>query len=174
MKTKAEVYKFLFDWLVAETGLKVIMANEKGPRPNRPYVSLNFLNASAELGGSTQTIRETVNEDGDPITLVNTAAMRKAVASINVFGDNAIDTLSKVRDSLDRPDVTQKFEAAEIAHLDNGPVNDLTALQETIYEERGQMDLTVSFAVESEVDVGTIESVELDGILGGHNLTVNS
>lgn len=101
---------------------------------------------------------------------VATEGMRKAIASINIFGENALDTLAKVRDSLDRPDVSENFALAGISHLDETQVNDLTALQETLYEERAQMDLTVTFVAGSEVDVGTIESVRIEGTINGRHI----
>lgn len=165
MPTKADVYTLLFNWLKSETGLTVIRANQKGPRPARPYVSLNFLNPSSRLGASVD--QQWVNAD----KTVSTEGMRKAVASINIFGENAIDTLARVRDSLDRPDVVAKFDAAGVTHLDDGQINDLTELQETIYEERGQMDLTVAFVASGDVDVSTIEHVNLSGDADGNTVT---
>lgn len=261
MKTKDEVYQFLFDWLKAELGgMTLIKANQKGPRPERPYASINFLNPSMRLGDSIdqQSVTDspfptvglwritlntiasgdslTINADtivptgvtvkskldkvfahfaavsnlttsrisdsafdvfrndgtslsiptfvgdwtvaaspnqGESLYTVATEGMRKAVASINVFGENAIDTLAQVRDSLDRPDVMEKFERAEVTHLEESAINDLTALEETAYLERGQMDLTVAFVSGSEVDVGTIEHVELEGNANGQTIPVN-
>lgn len=161
MTTRDLVFNLLFDWLKQETGLVVIKTNQKGPRPPRPYVSLEFLNPSNRLGSvmDEQIITDT--------KLVRTQGERKAVASINIFGENAIDTLSRVRDSLDRPDIVQLFGQANVAHLDDSGVGDLTDLQETIYEERGHLDLTVSYVACSEVDVSTIESATIGGTANG-------
>lgn len=173
MLTKNQIYQVLFDWLKAESGIAVIKVNPvagptgKAPRPARPYASLRFLNPSDRLGASVDQQSVTM-----PAKTVSTEGMRKAVASINIFGQNAIDTLAKVRDSLDRPDVIETFEAAGITHLEDSQINDLTELQETMYEERGQMDLTVAFVASSEVDVGTIEHAELDGTVNGRNIPI--
>jgi hypothetical protein len=167
MTTKDQISTTLVAWLKAETGLKVILTNQAAPRPERPYVSVGFLNASDRLGGTDEQIV-------DPVTRkVTVAGMRSAVASINIFGENAIDTLAKVRDSLDRPDVIERFAAVDMVHLDESPIQDLTALEETAYLERGQFDLTIGFAVESEVDVGTIEHVELETTIGGQTDTID-
>jgi hypothetical protein len=167
MATKAEVYQVIFDWLKAESGLVVIKANQAAPRPARPYVSLNFLNPALRLGGQDQ---QEMNEATDEVT---TSGMRSAVASINIFGENAIDTLARVRDSLDRPDVIERFSELDVAVIDDSAIRDLTALQETIYEERGQLDLTVGFVSESEVDVSTIEKVEIETEIGGQEQTIS-
>lgn len=163
--TKDQIYSLLFNWIKDTTGLTVIKANQKGPRPARPYASLNFINPSDALGD----VQWSINGD----KTVSSEGMYKAVASINVFGENAVDTLAKLRNSLDRPDVVELFAAANVTHLDSGQVNDLTALQETAYEERGQLDLTVAFVDGSEVDVGTIEHVELDATVGVRTFHVN-
>jgi hypothetical protein len=167
MATKAEVYQVVFDWLKAESGLVVIKANQAAPRPARPYASLNFLNPALRLGGQDQ---QEMNEATDEVV---TSGMRSAVASINIFGENAIDTLARVRDSLDRPDVIEQFSEVDVAVIDDSAIRDLTALQETIYEERGQLDLTVAFVSESEVDVSTIEKVEIETEIGGQEQTIS-
>lgn len=264
MPTKNQAFKFLLSWIKAETGLTVIKANQKTPRPERPYASLRFLNPSQRVEGEdqqsmTKTIypaasgfyRVKLNTSAalDAVTIgthtvtytdpalkvsdqveeyedqfeaalsadfiisriatdsfdvrrrdsadfaaptyigawivstpptagtiqytVATEGMRKAVASINIFGENAIDTLAKLRDSLDRPDVIEDFDVNNLVALDDGQLNDLTALQETEYEERGQLDLTVAFVISSEVDVGTIDEVDLDGTVNGKDISVD-
>lgn len=175
MLTKDQVYLFLFGWLKAESGLTVIKANQHDPRPPRPYVSLNFQDPSSKLGiaiDQQSTTIPVVVDVSHPVT-VSTEGMRKAIASINIFGENAVSLLAKARDSLDRPDVAESFERAGIVHLDDGPITDLTELQETIYEERGQMDLTVAFVSSSEVDVGTIENVETTGEVADQTVATN-
>lgn len=169
MKTEAQIYKSLFDWFKRESGLTVIKANQGTPRPARPYASLRYLSASDRLGGSQDQQRSSlITVNSVEVSGVVVEGMRKAVASLNIFGENALSTLAKVRDSLDRPDVIEEFIRAEIGHIEEGPINDLTDLEETEYLERGQMDLMISFVASSEVDVGTIEHVGLDGEINGH------
>lgn len=164
--TKAQVQTFLFNWLKTQSGLTTILANQGEERPPRPYASINFLNAGGRLGSSQD--QQSINVD----KTVSTEGMRKAVASINIFGQNAIDTLAKVRDSLDRPDVIESFGAIGISHVEESPIADLTALQETAYEERGQMDLTVAYVAGSDVDVGTIEHAQINGTVNGRTIPV--
>lgn len=165
--TKADIYALLFNWIKAQTGLTVIKANQKGPRPARPYASLNFLNPSTPLGDTQQW---QINGD----KTVAAEAMYKAVASINIFGENAVDTLAQLRNSLDQPDVVELFAAANVTHLDDGPINDLTALQETQYEERGQFDLTIAYVGGKDVDVSTIEHASLDGNVNGRDIPITA
>lgn len=257
MITRAQIHDFLFNWLRQESGyLTVIDANQKKARPARPYVSMNFQNASASIGGDDQwsetigtypnaaglkRVKLNAAGAGDSITIdahtstytdpnlnvktsidafikafrvfyptavitriasdtfdfqyangsavgitsvgnwtiaaspnvgkarVSIAAegMRKAVCSINVFGPDAIDLASKIRDSLGRPDIVESFIVAGLAHLDDSDIEDLTELQETEYEERGQFDLTVSFIGGSEIDVSAIEKVNVAGSASG-------
>lgn len=157
-----DVFKFLLKWLSDESGLVVVKANQKGPRPARPYISLRFLNASQRVGSMDQNTTTEHTLAGETKYSVATEGMRTAVASINVFGDNAIDTLAMIRDSLDRPDVIDRFESAGVSHISEGPINDLTELLETIYEERGQMDLTIGFVAANEVEYGIIQSAEVN------------
>lgn len=168
MPTKNEVYLALFAWLQSESGLTVIKANQKGPRPARPYVSLNFINPSSEMGGDDQYTT-------DPSTgVVTTAGPRSAQASVNIFGPDSVDMLAKVRDSLQRPDVIDAFDASGITILDTSNINDLTEQQETIYEERGQVDITLSFTVSSDVDMKTIDIASLTGTIETHTVVIDA
>ena len=167
MLSRAQLRQILFDWIKGETGLKIIIANQGAHRPARPYVSLNVFVASAEMGGMDQ---QRVNDIGNVVT----SGMRRLTASINIFGPDAVEKLTKIRDSLDRPDIIELFARKEIAELERGAVQDLTALEETDYEERGQMDITIAYVSESEVDVGTIETVEIEGTAGSHTIPVNT
>lgn len=161
MLTRDQIYMFLFGWIKAESGMTVIKANQKGPRPPRPYVSVLFINANSRIGSVMDQQRST-----DTGTVLTEGA-RKAVASINIFGETANETLSKVRDSLDRPDVIASFAQMGIAHLSEDGPNDLTELEETAFEERSQMDLMISFVASSEVDVSTIENVSFTPTING-------
>lgn len=173
MLTSNDIYLKIYTWLKAESGLVVLKVNPvastagKPPRPARPYASLRFLNPSSRLGGSVDQQSITM-----PAKTVATEGMRKAVASINIFGEAAIATLARVRDSLDRPDIVEFFVTAGITILEDGQINDLTELLETQYEERGQMDLTVAFVAGSEVDVKTIEHAEITGTIDDREIPI--
>lgn len=162
--TKSEVSDFIVAFIAAQSGLVTILANQKEERPPRPYASVNFLNASGRVGSSMD--QQSVNAD----KTVSTEGMRMAVASINIFGQNANDTLAKVRDSLDRPDVIASFAGMGITHIGESSISDLTALQETAYEERGQMDLTIAYVAGSDVDVSTIENARITGNVNGRTI----
>lgn len=165
MPTRAQVYQLIFNLVKTETGVATIKANQKSPRPARPYASVLFVDPSSRFGSSMD------QQSMTPVThTVSTEGMRKAVASINVFGENAIDILAKVRDALDRPDVIETFIEAAVAHVDESEIRDLTSLLETEYEERGQMDITVSYVASSEVYVGTIDEVKIGGTVNGHTV----
>jgi hypothetical protein len=156
MATRSEIRQILFDWIKDESGLRVIIANQGAHEPAKPYVSLHVFTSSAEIGGQDQ---QRVDEDGNTIT----SGMRRLTASVNIFGANAIDTLTSIRDSLDRPDIIEYFEKNGIAELDRGGILDLTALEETEYEERAQLDIAIAYTTESSADVGTIETFRIEG-----------
>lgn len=157
MPSRSELRQILFNWIKNEISIPVILANQKAARPPRPYAVLNVFTSSAEMGGMDQ---QRTNSAG----LVVTSGLRRLTASINVLGPNALDLVTKVRDSLDRPDIIELFELNGIAELDRGAVADLTELEETEYEERGQMDITIAYTSESSVNVGTIETVQIEGV----------
>lgn len=153
----------LYTWVKRETDIEVIFARQGAPRPPLPYATILFVNSATRVG----SIDETRISEGD----FKQRAQRTALVSLNIFGAGANDLMSKLRDSLDRADVIEEFAATGLAHIgENGP-NDLTALEDTKYIERSQLDLTVLYAVERDTDTGVIETVEITGQVG--SLSVN-
>lgn len=180
MKTEAQILQSLRTWFKRESGLNVIIADQGTPRPARPYASIRFVVAGQRLGNSVDETRiafipAVLDNPGTP--LVNearaayheatTTGMRSATASLNIFGPSAQSLMAKVRDSLDRPDVIEEFDIAEISHIGEGNIQDLTALEETEYLERAQMDLNIGFVAESVKEIGIIESAEVSGTVSG-------
>lgn len=155
--TRQQIETAIYNWVKAETGLaNVIFVNQDGPRPAIPYASIEFLNPALRVG-SIDEIRFQAGDTPDEDEFVQTG-LRTSLVSLNIFGEGANDLMSKLRDTLDRPDIIETF---DFAHIDeNGPI-DLTELEETKTRERSQMDLTIMYAIERETNVVPIEEVEI-------------
>lgn len=144
----------LYTWMKRETGWEIIFANQSEQRPKLPSGTINFVNPGIRVGG--------IDELRMKGRQMSVAGLRTALCSLNLFGKGANQKMSELLNTLDRPDVIDEFRAAGLAHIgENGP-NDLTALMETKYQERSQLDLTLQYAIENDANVGTIESVEIE------------
>lgn len=137
------------------SSFKVIFDEQAEQRPKPPYASLKVVNPSIRVGA--------VDESATNGQMYEQRMNRKTVFSVQVFGANATDILSSVRDTLDRPDVDGAFKLAGMAHIEESAVRDLSLRLETTYEERAQMDITLAYAHTETTDQKTIEVVELEG-----------
>lgn len=164
----------LYDWLKTEVrrvtnnnSFKVIMDEQAEQRPKPPYASLKVINPSLRIGG--------VDEQASSGSNLQMRMLRRFVISVQVFGPNATDILSSVRDTLDRPDVDGQFKAIGMAHESESEVRDLSLRLETTYEERAQMDIVLTYAKTENYDLSTIETVELEGTVdtGSNEIDMN-
>lgn len=143
-------------------GVTLIWEDQSAPRPAKPYVSLNFLTPSQRLGFDEQRV------DGDQISLVG---QRRFVVSVNAFGENrvknedaldAADLLEKIVQGLYKEETIASLKERCLASITESEIRDLTALQETRYESRAQVDLTFHRTVSQSEDLPVIEKVELN------------
>jgi hypothetical protein len=138
----------------------VIDGNQSKPRPKFPYASIQMLAAGVRVGGIDEMRYNEEDEEHEQ------HGTRTTTVSINVFGANANDILSRLRDSLDWPAVIDEFSVAGISHLgESGPM-DMTAFEETKDIERSQLDLMLSYSIlrtpSVEAPIHGIEQVDLE------------
>lgn len=159
----------LYTWFKREAGLtEVIFPRQGKPRPKLPYGIVDFLDGAARVGGSDELRR---NEDDDGFELTG---LRTAVVTLDIYGVGANSTMSRVRDSIGRPDVIEEMNAAGFSVWSETTPTDLTEIEDTKYPERSQMELTISYAVTRETTVVEVEQVEVTqaGIPGGDDTFV--
>lgn len=172
-----DIYLYVFQFVAALSGLEpgqVIMANQKEPRPARPYISIKMVNPSGRVGASTdhQYVQNITPEPEAPAPsiIIGVEGMRKTIASIDVFGtidDDTLGILARVRDAIDRADIADMRAAAGVSHLGESDIRDLTYLEETKYNIRGQMDLTLGYTACSETTGDAIENVTITPTVNG-------
>lgn len=140
-------------------GLTVLFARERGPRPDKPFVTLNFIAGPDPLFDFDEVRRNVAREKFE------IAGMRKYTVSIQAFGDCAVSILEELQIKLESPNVVSTFRQsdADIAVVGRGSITNVSELMETGYEERASMDVTFNSAKQIDVDVKTIEVVEYEG-----------
>lgn len=160
-------YDLIRKTLVAEvqrvTGATCIVAqpeSNNADRPDKPYSTLQFLNPGVKKGDdSSKQIPGT--------SLWVTGGQRKMVVDFNFYGlshEEAYSYGALWQAALEQETTQAVLRAAGVAvWLNAGPLRDLSALLNTAFEGRCQLE--VAFGVASNVteDRSSIDKVDLDG-----------
>lgn len=154
-------------WLKKEVGEElssdraVIWAEENGPRPKRPYATLKLVTPSQKPMG-----KDNLRQVTDPVTSATKFFLngpRRMFVDINIFGDGAVQLLTKARDSLDNPIVIEFFECAGMQVEQEGTVSNETELLESAFQQRARMSMVFGFTFEREIDLKTVKELEING-----------
>lgn len=95
--------------------------------------------------------------------IANIGGQRQATVRVECFGNNAVSMASQAVTSLSKRTVLDLLSVAGVAVQDKNPVQNLTAMLETVFEERAVFDFNIGLADSVEDDLGVIEKVELAG-----------
>lgn len=160
----------IFDWVAFElraviSEQNIIWEKDNSDRPLPPYVSLNIIAGPVRLGGEA----ELRHESGD-----NFSAnwMKTITLSVKSYGNNDLNLLERLQNSLGKPTVLARLRAVGLAIVSEGPIQDISTRLQTGYEERSNMDVIMAFASSVEDKVGYINDVELTGgVEGGYSPT---
>lgn len=146
----AELKKIYPDW-------PVVLANQNFPKLPEQYLLVNLL---AERNIGNQERWDTENEE------IAIAGSCEATFNIQAFGTGAIDTLGQLGQHLERPSVVDEFFVANMAVNDVADVQDLTdLLDDTTWQERGSVDLTISYDRTVIDNPGWFETIRISGVL---------
>lgn len=156
------VWQAIRAWLITATGLpdgQVIFAdpNPNAPRPRAPFVTVKQLGAMRRLGACDE------ERLGAEAGFIQRIGHRRLTVDVNVYGPRALALAAAAQDHLERYDVRLALDAVGLTVIDRGQLNNLTALLDTQYEQRGQFEAVFGLAVGSTEDVGWIETVEYEG-----------
>jgi len=142
-------------WFAAASGVpsaSVRWANQKVPRPSRPYAELKRISVSDE--GTFDELRlsfDGAQPAGQEIG-VTTYGPRRVLVSCQVFSDvvtgagTASEYVELARSALSLPSVLSALRAGGLSLVNRGGTRDLSALVETASESRAQLDVTFSVA----------------------------
>jgi hypothetical protein len=149
------------------TGLQCILLEpetQKADRPCKPYFTMKFTGPAGKQGDdSRQNVRDNL---GHPTTIVNIGGQRKVTVSFQSYGNSheeAYNFMALWQSSLELEGVQADLRASGIAVWLNGSVADLSALLQTGYEGRAQMDVEFGVAANLTEDQGAIETINIQG-----------
>jgi hypothetical protein len=132
--------------------------DQDAPRPKLPYMAFKFTTPMTRQGFPAVTF--------DSGTSFNYGVQSTTVVSFNVYGETQEQAhyyMTLWNQVIQLETVRQRLLAEGLAVWDPGVVADLSALLNTGYEGRAQMDVTFGFAMNIADDVGLIEQASVTG-----------
>jgi len=153
------IQRAIYSWVFGISGLAAIWENQNAPAPKTDYISLSLLSM--------------VDVGHDAWAPVNPNKMSRILSDktidvrIQCFSNNAIAILESIGSLSKLPDVSFIFHAAGITLLQKGKVQELTGLDTNDrFQKRAVMDTTFLLTtISDEIDLSTIEGVEINGII---------
>ncbi|PWU04928.1 MAG: hypothetical protein C5B43_04010 [Verrucomicrobia bacterium] len=135
------VRKSLYDWTVANipNGMPVVYLYPNAPRPTVDYVSL-LISSVTQIGWDYIQ---------DPLTNAGISEQvgdREFTLQIQAYGGDPITVLQNLRTSLQKQTVLDTLRANGIAFACWHPINDITDIIDSRYEQRATMDVLFRIA----------------------------
>lgn len=161
--TRPEIERMWFDFIEAnvDEGFTVTYAEaltgRDAPRPKPPYITIKIISGPRPRG-----FDELRKRQGTPI--FESGGIRQYTLSLQAFGMGGHDALSDLVAKMD--DSYASIELKRIVGIvDRGDVLDISALLETGYERRAQLDVIFNAAKNIETEIRPIEHVGVSGTL---------
>lgn len=147
----------------AKINPSVLYADQAMPSLPSPFATVRVMTISG-VGHDYQD--HASNDYG----IIDIQGYRTASISVNYLGENALDECMKLYDYFETETCQSYLQSQDFGFvLKNNPQN-LTNMLETDYEERSNIDFTLSFAASRSDKVGIIEKLVFEGEVDGQIL----
>lgn len=161
----------VYDWIKTQTeGVipeeQILWRNQAETLPPRPCVTMKIIDGPKPVGRDENLLQGA----GRKIVV---GGQREITVSIQIFGNAslhkpmALQMASDLQDSLGLPTVKDRLRKRGIAIQDRGDPQNLTALEETQYEERAGFDVLFGVAQNVIDSPGVIDHVHGSGEISG-------
>lgn len=160
---RSEIEKAWFDFVSANVDSEFtvtyaeVLTGKDGPRPKPPYITLKIISGPRARG--FDELRRKPNS-----SIFVTGGLRQYTLSIQAFGMGAHDALDNLVARMDDPNASIERKKL-VAIVDRGDVVDISALLETGYERRAQLDVIFHAPKNLETEIVPIEHVGVGGTL---------
>lgn len=169
MTIQLELYRAVRGWLMAAvspalTNDQVIPADDKGTRPDLPYMTIKLTALHQRVGEDEQGI-EVVDEGepGERVELTVTGA-RRAVLQVRGFGEEPGDWLAAAELALSDPQVLMGLAALNVGVRSLGGLIDLAALIDTKIEARWSQDFELTYQLRSRREALVVAELGVEGL----------
>ena len=151
--TNNEIFAALRPHILNVTGVsECILADPNGPSPDGPYASVRPRQSIRERGQANIIMTDGAND-----TIVyEIRAQIVASCEINFFRGEAMRYAEMLKECHKRPDVCWPLWKAVIGGGGTEPVNNLTALQASNFEQRAQIIVKLLYEAVNTVTVNNI------------------
>lgn len=170
MTIQLELYRAVRGWLMAAvspalTNDQVIPADDKGPRPALPYMTVKLTALHQRMGEDERGV-EVVDEGepGERVDLTVTGA-RRGVLQVRGFGEAPGDWLAAAELALSDPQVLLTLGAAGVSVRSLGGLIDLAALLDTKIEARWSQDYEITYQLRSRREAISVEDLGVESAL---------
>ena len=171
----------IWDWLnqalnqgAAENSsgaIPILRAEGDAVRPQEgiAFVDFKFLTGLVKTGMAD----ELLPKSGDPINGI-LRGQRSFTVSVTAYGAKAPEMVAQIQQSLSSPIECDILRGGGLSVFNDEAITDASIFQETAFENRAVLDVTFGFALELEVAVGPIESIEVTANMpGGKKSTID-
>lgn len=169
MTIQLELYRAVRGWLMAAvspalTNDQVIPADDKGTRPDLPYMTIKLTALHQRVGEDEQSV-EVVDEGepGERVELTVTGA-RRAVLQVRGFGEEPGDWLATAELALSDPQVLMGLAALNVGVRSLGGLIDLAQLIDTKIEARWSQDFEITYQLRSRREALVVAELGVEGL----------
>lgn len=136
---------------------EVIWEAENGVQPLNSYMTLNLIVTSVMIGNDDYMEH---SQGVDKERYFN--GQRTCTLSINGYGKTATDLLFALKNRFEIEKATELCSSLGLAIIEHGDILDLTELQDTKFQNRGQMDVQLSYTVRTLSGSGNTARIEIE------------
>lgn len=149
----------LYNWVTANipSGMPAIYLFSNAPRPTVDYLTLYISNV-VQIGWDYE--RSPLSTAG----IANQIGDREFTFQVQAYGGDVISVLQNLRTSLQKQTVLDTLRANGIVFANWFPINDLTTLVDSRFEQRASMDILFRIADIYTDVAGVISSVNLQEV----------
>lgn len=158
MTIRGDILQAVRGWLknaASLTDAQVIPADDRGPRPPLPYLTVKVLVADLQVG--EDETRYGLDDDDDPTVTVH--GTRRGTLSIQGFGAASEEWLVTARLALRLPATQAVLNAAGLTIVPMGAPRDISALLDTGIASRVVWDLEILYGVASAASQETVAAI---------------
>mgnify|MGYP005820921731 CR=1 FL=1 len=162
-----QIRTYIYDWVIANVpvGMPAIMLYSNAPRPTVDYLTI-LISSVVQIGWDWE--QNPLMDDG----VSEQVGDREFTVQIQGYGGDPISVLQNLRTSLQKQSVLDSLRANGIVFANWFPINDITELVDSRFEQRASMDILFRIADIYTEDTGVIETVELEEIFKDPSGTV--
>jgi hypothetical protein len=153
----ATVRTSIYEWATANipAGMPAIYLYNNAPRPTVDYITL-YIATVTQIGWDW--VQGPTSDSG----ISNQVGDREFTVQIQAYGNDPLTVLNNLRTSLQKQSVLDTLRANGIVLANWFPINDVTELVDTRFEQRGSMDVLFRIADQYTDDPGVIDTVEVE------------